>query len=86
MDHGLMHVALSRVTKFNCIRLIDRTSMNRLCKAIARHSKIEGRINDEKRLQMLCESTLRYFSSIFSSIFSSVFSSISICCCNLNFF
>ena len=62
MGHRLMHVALSRVTKFNHIGLIDGISMNRLCKAISRHSKIEGRINEEKRLQMLCKNTSKYFS------------------------
>ena len=62
MDYRLIHVALSRVTKFNHIGLIDGISMNRLCKAISHHSKMEGRINEEKRLQMLCENTLKYFS------------------------
>jgi hypothetical protein len=50
MDHRLTYVALSRVTKFNHIGLIDGISMNRLCKVISRHSKMKGRINEEKRL------------------------------------
>ena len=62
IDYELVHVALSRATKFNHIRLIDRISMNRLRKAIACHSKIEGRINEGKHLQILCKSTLKHFS------------------------
>ena len=48
MDYRSTHAALSRVTKFNYIGLINRMSMNRLCKVIACHSKIEGRINEGK--------------------------------------
>ena len=62
MDHGLTHVVLSKVTKFNHIGLMDRISINRLHKAISCHSKMEGRINEEKHLQMLCKNTLKYFS------------------------
>ena len=62
IDHGLTYVALSRVTKFNYIGLIDGISINRLCKVISCYSKMEGRINEEKYLQMLYKNTLKYFS------------------------
>ena len=62
ITYGLTYVVLSRVTKFNHITLIDKISMNRLHKVIDCHPKIEGRINEKKRLQMFRESTLKYFS------------------------
>ena len=61
MDHGLTYVALSRVTKFKFIGLKNGITKNRLCKNIARHKKMKPRIEEEKRLKMLCENTLKYF-------------------------
>ena len=50
IDYRLMHAVLSRVTKFNHSGLIDRISVNRLCKVILCQSKIEGRNYKEEQL------------------------------------
>ena len=50
IDHSLMCIALSRVRKFKFISLKDSASMNRLCRAIRRHSKIESIIKEENCL------------------------------------
>ena len=62
LDHGSTCVVLSRVTKFMFIGLKNGISKNRLYKIIARHKKMKPRIEEEKRLRMLCENTLKYFS------------------------
>ena len=62
MDYRLTSIALSRVTKFKHIGLIDSISMSKLHKAIAYQSKMERRIKEEDRFKMLCSNTLRYYS------------------------
>jgi len=61
IDYGLMYAALSRVSKFKFIRLKDRISVNRLCRATKYYSKIEGRTKEENHLKVLCMQTLKYF-------------------------
>ena len=44
MDHSLIYIALSRVTKFKFIRLKTGIMKNRLYKTITKHKKIKPRI------------------------------------------
>ena len=61
-EHGLSHVALSRVTKFTNLEIKDTEglSKNRLCAKICKHPKMSKRLEEENRLQYLEQITLKY--------------------------
>ena len=52
-EHGLLHVALSRVTKFTTLEIEDteRSFKNRLCSKMCKHLKMRKYLKEENRLQ-----------------------------------
>ena len=57
MDHGLTYVALSRARKFSDIGLIDGITEDRLCRKVKLQAKMKPRLEEDKRLHGLFEST-----------------------------
>ena len=65
-EYSLLHVALSRVTKFTNLEIKDTEglSKNRLCEKIHKHLKMSKYLEEENRLRHLEQITLKYFYQI----------------------
>ena len=62
-EYRLIHIALSKVTKFSNLGIKDTEgiSKNRLCRKIRNYSKIKKQLLEEDRLRRSKEITLEYF-------------------------
>ena len=56
-EHGLSYTAFSRVRRFSSLGILGGISFIRLTDKIRNHSKMEGRIKEERRLRKLCKQT-----------------------------
>lgn len=59
-EHGLTYIALSRVTKFSDIGILDGVDENRLLTKVRNHSKMAARIQAEERFCQLEVCTLEF--------------------------
>ena len=57
IDHGLTYVALLRARKFSDIELIDGIIEYRLCRKVKLQAKMKPRLEEDKSLHELFEST-----------------------------
>ena len=62
-EHGYSYVAFSRLTRLTDIGLEDGITKNRLCSSIRKHSKMKRRIEEEKRLKIMSENTIKTYLS-----------------------